>query len=145
VQQSFDRVWFGGEYQRFLSFFELQPFQETPLAASISVPDGMKPNSVFSDLTGRVGGKINRKTQLETSFSLSNGTANFVVYELKSAIARARVTYAYTDRVSLFADVESFYENIRDLATTRFSRQRFVGGVLVRLSKAAVPVRKTGN
>jgi hypothetical protein len=145
VQQSFERVWFGGQYQRFLSFFEVQPFQETPLAAYISVSDGMRPNSVFSDLTGRVGGRINRKTQLETSFSLSSGTANFVVYDLKSAIARARVSYELSDRLSLFADAESFYENIRDVGSTRFSRQRYVGGILVRFSQAAVPVRKTGN
>jgi hypothetical protein len=145
VQQSFDRLWFGGQYQRFLSFFDLQPFQETPLAANISVPDGKRPNSVFSDLTGRVGGKINRRTQLEVSFSLSNGTANFVTYDLKSAIGRARVSYELTDRVSLFGDVESFYENIRDLGTTRFSRQRYVGGIQMRFSHAAVPARRVVN
>jgi hypothetical protein len=145
VQQSFDRLWFGGQYQRFLSFFELQPFQDTPLAASISVPDGVRPNSVFSDLSGRVGGKINRKTQLEVSFSVSNGNANFVTYDLKSAIARSRISYELTDRVSLFGDVESFYENIMDLGTTRFSRQRYVGGIQMRFAHAAVPLRKAVN
>jgi len=96
-------------------------------------------------MTGRVGGRINRKTQLELSVSLNNGTANYVEYDLKSAIARARISYAYTTRVSLFADVETFYENVIEVGTTRFSRQRFVGGIQVRFSQAAVPARKSDN
>ena len=144
VQQNFDRLWFGGQYQRFLSFFELQPFQETPLAASISVPDGVRPNSVFSDLTGRVGGKINRKLQLETSFSLSNGTANLVVYDLKHDRSRQDQLRVH-GQDELLCRCGIVLRKYQGSESTRFSRQRYVGGIQVRFSPAAVQVRKTGN
>src|SRR5262249_24487480 len=122
VERRLDRVWFGGQYQRFLSFFELAPYQGTPLEPNFFVPDGVRANSVFSDLTARVGGKIDRKTKLEVSVSVSNGTANYVVYDLKSAIGRARISHEFTEKWSAFADVESFYEDLRNVGTTRFSR-----------------------
>jgi hypothetical protein len=144
-ERRLDRIWFGGQYQRFLSFFEVTPFQGTPLEANILIPDGVRSRSVFSDLTARVGGKIDRKTQVEVSLSLSNGTANYVVYDLKSAIGRARISHEFTDRLTVFADVESFNENLRDVGTTRFSRQRYVGGIQVRFSQAPSSVPRTGN
>ena len=145
LEQRFEHLWFSGQYQRFLSFYDVAPFQETPLAANISVPEGGMPSSTFSDLDGRVGSKFNRKTQLEMSLSLSNGTAKFVSYDLKSAIARARFTYELTDKFSFFVDAESFYENVRDIETTWASRQRYFGGIQVHFGQPPSSAPRNGN
>jgi hypothetical protein len=145
VERRFDRLWIAGGFQRFLSIFGTLPFQGAAPAGSVTLPNGVQGRSLFSALTGRVGGKINRRTQLEMSVSLSKSTANFVAHDLNSAIARGRITYSLTDRVGIFADVDSFYENASDTATTQYSRQRYFGGVQVRFSPAAGPSQKAGN
>jgi hypothetical protein len=145
VERRFDRLWVAGGFQRFLSFFGTLPFQGTGQAGIVPLPNGVQGRSVFSALTGRVGGKINRRTQLEMSVSLSKSTANFVAHDLNSAIARGRISYWLTERLSLFADVDSFYENVADVSTTQYDRQRYFGGVQVRFSPAAGSSQKAGN
>jgi len=146
VERRLDRVWFAGGFQRFLSYFGTLPFQgSAPPPGIISLPNGIRGRSVFSDVTGRVGGKINRRTQLEMSLSLSRSAANFVTHDLETAIARARISYWINDRVTIFADADSFYENVSYVAASRTIRQRFFGGLQVRFSDAASRTRGTAQ
>jgi hypothetical protein len=103
---------------------------------------------VFSAFTGRVGGKLNRRTDLEMSLSVSKSTANFVAHDLQSTIGRARINYWLSNKMSLFADFESFHESGTQVEVMHFGRQLFFGGLLLRLSPAAGPahpVQTAGN
>jgi len=145
VERRFDRLWIAGGFQRFLSFFGTLPFQGAPPSGIVMLPNGVRARSVFSALTGRVGGKINQKTQLEMSASFSNSTANFIAQDLKSVIARARLTYWINDRVGVFADVDSFYEGGDETSAGRFSRQRYFGGLMMRLAPPRGTAQMAGN
>jgi len=132
-----DRLWFSGGFQRFLSYYGTTPFQGAQPTGSITLPTGQTASSVFSAWTGSVGGKLNRRTDLETSISLSNSNANFVVHDMRSTIGRARVSYWLNDKLSFFVDFETFHENRNEFEVTHFNRQRYFGGLQVRLSPPA--------
>jgi hypothetical protein len=57
---------------------------------------------------------------------------------VRSTIGRARISYWLTDKLSVFGDFESFHENRNEFEVTHFSRQRYFGGIQVRLSPAPV-------
>ena len=145
VERRVDRLWFAGGFQRFLSYYGTMPFQGSQPPGSIALPNGVSANSVFSAWTGRVGGKLNRRTDLDISFSLSKSTANFVVHDVQSTIGRARINYWLTDKLSLFADFESFHESGIEVEVMHFSRQRYFGGLLVRLSSAPDSAQRAGK
>ena len=134
VEQRFDRLWMAGGYQRFLSFFGTMPFQGGQPVGSIPLPNGVRAQSLFSALTGRVGGKISRRTELETSVSFSKSTANFVSHDVKSAIGRFRINYWLTNRLGLFANADTFFESENEVASTQFNRHRYFGGLQYRIS-----------
>jgi hypothetical protein len=134
VERRIDRLWFAGGFQRFLSYYGPMPFEGSQPLGSIALPNGVPSKSVFSAWTGRVGGKLNRRTDLEMSMSVSKSTANFVAHDLQSTIGRARINYWLSNKLSLFADFESFHESGTQVEVMHFSRQLFFGGLLVRLS-----------
>jgi len=134
VERRVDRVWIGGGFQRFLSYYGPAPFQGSQPVGLIALPDGDASKSVFTAWTGRAGGKLNRRTDLEMSMSLSKSTANFVAHDLQSTIGRARINYWLSNKLSLFADFESFHESGTQVEVMHFSRHLFFGGLLVRLS-----------
>jgi hypothetical protein len=68
------------------------------------------------------------------SMSLSKSTANFVVHDLQSTIGRARINYWLSNKLSLFADFESFHESGTQVEVMHFGRQLFFGGLLIRLA-----------
>jgi hypothetical protein len=142
VERRVDRLWVAGGYQRFLSYYGTMPFQGSQPKGSIPLPNGVMASSVFSAWTGRVGGKLNRRTDLEISFSLAQSAANFVAHDIQSAIGRARINYWLNERLTLFADIESFHENGTNVDALLFSRQRYFGGLLVRISTPAGPAHK---
>jgi hypothetical protein len=142
VERRIDRLWLAGGFQRFLSYYGTMPFQGSQPSGSIALPNGIAASSVFYAWTGRVGGKLNRRTDLDLSVSLSNSTANFVVHDVRSTIGRARINYWLTNKLSLFADFESFHESGQEVEVMHFSRQRYFGGLLVRLSSAPGPVQR---
>ena len=139
VERRFDRLWFAGGYQRFLSFFGTLPFQGAPQSGITPLPNGVRARSLFSAVSGRVGGRITRKTELEMSVSLSNSTANFVAQDIKSVIGRARINYWLTNRMGLFADADTFYEREKDDAAAQFDRHRYFGGLQIRFSPPPAP------
>jgi len=134
VERRVDRVWIAGGFQRFLSYYGPMPFQGSQPLGSIALPEGVTSRSVFSAWTGRVGGKLNRRTDMEMSMSLTKSTANFVVHDLQSTIGRARINYWLSNKLSLFADFESFHESGTQVEVMHYGRQLFFGGLLVRLS-----------
>jgi hypothetical protein len=145
VERRIDRVWIAGGFQRFLSYYGTMPFQGSQPLGSIVLANGVTANSVFSAWTGRAGGKLNRRTDLDLSFSLSNSTANFVVHDVRSTIGRARINYYLSNKLSLFADFESFHESGQEVEAMHFSRQRVFGGLLVRLSSAPDTAQRAGK
>jgi hypothetical protein len=148
VERRVNRLWFAGGFQRFLSYYGTMPFQGSQPVGSIALPNGVAATSVFSAFTGRVGGKLNRRTDLEMSLSVSKSTANFVAHDLQSTIGRARINYWLSNKMSLFADFESFHESGTQVEVMHFGRQLFFGGLLLRLSPAAGPahpVQTAGN
>lgn len=137
VERRIDRLWFSGGFQRFLSYYGSVPFRGFQPPGTIALPNGGIAKSVFAAWTGSVGGKLNRRTDLEMSVSLAKSTANFIVHDVQSTIGRARISYWLSNKFSLFADFETFHENRNEIEVTHFNRQRYFGGVQVRLSPAA--------
>jgi hypothetical protein len=149
VERRVNRLWFAGGYQRFLSYYGTMPFQGSQPVGSIALPNGVAASSVFSAYTGRVGGKLNRRTDMEMSLSVSKSNANFVAHDLQSTIGRARINYWLSNKMSLFADFETFHESGTQVELMHFSRQIFFGGLMVRLSSTpgtgSGSAKKAGN
>jgi len=145
VERRFDRLWMAAGFQRFLSFFGTMSFQGAPPSAMITLPNGVRAQSLFTAVTGRVGGRINRRTELEMSISLSKSTANFVAHDVKSAIGRSRINYWLTKKVGLFGDVDTFFENQGDIASAQLNRHRYFGGLQIRLSPEPARAKASGN
>jgi hypothetical protein len=149
VERRVNRLWFAGGFQRFLSYYGTMPFQGSQPVGSIALPNGVAASSVFSAYTGRVGGKLNRRTDLEMSLSVSTSNANFVAHDLQSTIGRARINYWLSNKMSLFADFETFHESGTQVELMHFSRQIFFGGLMVRLSSTpgtgSGSAQKAGN
>jgi len=133
VEKQWGGVWIMAGFQRYLSFFG--GFAPGVGAATGAVPfaDGLMPNSVFEAATLRVRGNVTKRVGVD--FNGQVGRASVGDRGVRSAIGQARVDYKLNGRLTMFARVEYYGQNISEFSSFPLARTRCLGGLEITLSR----------
>jgi len=133
IEKASDRIYMSVGFQHFLSYYGPVPVAGIPTTTSLR-PPGTSARSAVSTAMITVSTRITRRTELALSASVSNSTANFVEHHVRSLVSSARINHWLTDRFGIFATMDSVAEDRKQPGATAFNRQRYFGGIQIRMS-----------
>jgi len=134
VEKSSDRLWMSFGVHHFISLYGLMPVRGIATAVGSSQPPGTRAKSDYSAVTLTVDGKVTSDTEVGFTASLSRSTANFVQHRIRALVGNVRVNHWLSDRFGIFATVDSVSEDRVQPGTSAFNRQRYFGGIQIRMA-----------
>jgi len=135
VEKQWGGMWMAAGYQRYLGFFGALPFVGGPSAAAIPFASGITAGSTYQVFSVRAFGQLTKRVGLEASGQKALNGVNDKGIGVRSLIGQLRLSYKITDRFVLFARAEHYGQNINEFSDQGLSRNRYVGGIEVVISR----------
>jgi len=134
IEKSSNWLWMSLGVHHFVSLYGRIPVRGIQTTFGSLQPPGTTARSDYSAATVTIDGKITRNTDIGVSASVSRSTANFVEHHIRSLVGSVRVNHWLSDKFGLFATVDSVSEDRVQPGTRAFNRQRYFGGIQIRVS-----------
>jgi len=134
VDRKVGGVWLSAGYQRYLAFFGGMAAMGAPVGP-IPFVAGLAPNSVYQVASLRAWGKLTNRVGLEANVQRALNGVMPDNRGIKSVIAKLRVDYKVSGRLTVFARSEFYGQNISEFSTFPLSRRRYFGGLEIALSR----------
>jgi hypothetical protein len=134
IEKQWGGMWFAAGYQRYLGFFGgFVPLHRT--SADIPFANGLDANSVYQVVSLRASGQLSRCWGLEGVAQKAFNTIDSRGLAVRSLIGQLRVSYKLNRRFVLFLRAEHYGQNVSQFSDQALSRNRYLGGVEVVLSR----------
>jgi len=134
IEKSSDRLWMSFGVHHFVSLYGRIPVRGIATTFGSLQPEDARARSDYSGAIVTIDGRITRNTEIGVGASLSRSTANFVQHNIRSVVGNARINHWLTDRLSVFATVDTIAEGGDQSGMSAFNRQRYFGGVQIQMS-----------
>lgn len=134
IEKSSDRLWISFGIHHFISLYGRMPVRGIATTFGSLQPEGTRARSDYTGGILTIDGRITRNTEIGMGASFSSSTANFVQHNIRSLVGNARINHWLTDRLSLFATVDTVVEGRDQSGMSAFNRQRYFGGVQIQMS-----------
>jgi hypothetical protein len=139
IEKQLGGVWLAAGYQRYLGFFNSVDALGQPSVNVIPFANGVTPDSVYQVVSLRASGQLTKRVGLELVAQKAFTQVDSAGLSIRSLIGQLKVSYKLNRRFALFVRAEHYGQNINEFSNLPLSRNRFLAGVEVVLSKPPEP------
>jgi hypothetical protein len=135
IEKKLGGVWAAAGYQRYLGFFGgFTPVGGAPVGQP-GFASGITPNAVYQVISLRASGQLTRQISLTAALQKALSGVDAAGEGIRGLIVDAHVGYKVNDRLTLFAQLDHYAQNINRFFDQSLSRNRYFGGVEITLSR----------
>ena len=135
IEKKLGGVWAAAGYQRYLGFFG----GFTPVGGVAVGPpgfaNGLTPNAVYQVISLRASGQLTRQISLRAVLQKALSGEDAAGEGIRSLIVETHIGYKVNERLTLFAQLDHYAQNINPFFDQSLSRNRYFGGVEITLTR----------
>lgn len=135
IEKKLGGVWVAAGYQRYLGFFGgFTPVGGVPVGQP-GFASGVTPGAVYQVFSLRASGQLSRQVSLTAALQKALSGVDAAGEGIRGLIVETHIGYKVNDRMTLFAELDHYAQNINPFFDRALSRNRYFGGVEITLMR----------
>lgn len=135
IEKKLGGIWAAAGYQRYLGFFGgFTPVGGVPVGQP-GFASGVTPSSVYQVISLRASGQLTRQISLTAALQKALSGVDAAGEGIRGLIVETRAGYKVNERLTLFAQLDHYAQNINRFIDQSLSRNRYFGGVEITLTR----------